>query len=346
MGQSKSYKYILIVISLMALATTNISTQIWDSFWITDPAWKASAIFTVAFSWGMPLLIAVTGGLLLDNDLTYSVKHTMSKMLPSAIFGCVFWWVVCTLIYMKNNCPNELDADTFFDSMAIVLDEPYNIKYLQTVVMLFAFFPLLKKIVDNVKLVFYALIVSFCISSLFPALENIPYVRYVTLFTNQINWNFFTAFGTYLFLEVWLSSKTFEWYYRTVIYCLGIFSTVAKYALTVFYSSGEIGFDHRFVDVNSPFTLFQVAAIIILVKTQTETIKLKSDNNIIKITARSAYGFIPGFVISQEFVNHVISFENLPIFIAIPLEIVLCFILAVVIGSSFRKLPLLSYFTN
>ena len=69
------------------------------------------------------------------------------------------------------------------------------------------------------------------------------------------------------------------------------------------------------------------------------------ENRLVKVTARSAYGFIPGLVISQGLLNYAVSFEGLQVLPTIIIESALCFLLAAVIGIALRKIPVLSFFT-
>lgn len=346
MCRKKTYINVLALLSLLALIISNVSTQVWDAFWIADPSWKISGIYTVLSSWGLPMFILTIGCFLLTNNNTLSVEYVYKKMFPKAAIGCLVWWIITALIYMKYNFPTELDTDTFFECMAAVLDSPYNIRILHLVVALWAFYPLLKRIANNKSMTFYACIVFFSVSMLLPFLENFKYIRYITLFTNQINWNFFTAFGGYLFLGIWLSNKTFEWHHRMVIYCLGALSTVAMFACTVFWSAENTGFDHRFVAESSPFVLFQVVAIFVLTKAISDKAKnTSSTNSILNQAVEASYAMIPGYVISQGLVSYLITVEKIPIAFSIPLEAVICFLFSLAIGLCIKKIPLISYFT-
>lgn len=342
----KSYKYALIAVALLAVAVFNISSQVWDTFWITETSWLVGAIYTVLSAWGLPLLIACIGMVYLADAPDYSAKYVFTRLLPRALVGCVVWWVVLALLYMRINCPNEMDTDTFFECMSKVLETPYNGKFLQLVVAFFSFYPLLKQIANDKKMVRYAVVIFYGFSALLPALKQIPYVNYLTLFTSQINWGFFTAFGLYLFLGVWLTQTEFKWHQRILIYCLGILATVAMCACTVFLSAKSIGYDHRFVADTSPFTAMQVTALVVAVRKIFCMEKIRNGNSrMLRSVAVSAYGFIPAFTIAQELTKQLISAESMPLVLAIPVKAVLCFAVAIAFAKCMTRIPILSYFT-
>lgn len=346
MKQMKSCKYALISVALFAMAVFNISSQVWYTFWIAETSWQVGAVYTVLSAWGFPLLIAGFGMVYLADKPDYSAKYVYTRQLPVALIGCIVWWVVLALLYMRYNCPNEMDTDTFFECMSKVLETPYNGKFLQLMVAFFSFYPLLKRIANDRKMVRYAVIIFYVFVAVFPGLTQIPYVKYLTLFTSQINWGFYTSFGLYLFLGVWLTQTEFKWHQRIVIYCLGVLATVAMYACTVFLSAKNIGYEHRFVADTSPFTAMQVMALIVAVQRLFRIEKLRDGNHgLIRGIAVSAYGFIPAFVIGQEFAKQLISGESMPLALEIPVKAIICFAAAFVLAKCMTRIQILSSFT-
>ena len=237
MSTRQTYKGILSILVMLTIAICNVSSDIWNSIKISDPSWDLYGTITVITQCGLPLLICLIGMIYLDRDIYYSTSMVYKKLLPQATIACSFWWIISALIQLKTNHSNEMDFDTFLECMGKVLYEPFNIFLLQLFVIMFAFYPLLTRILSNNKLLFYALITSFAICMFFPAIEQIPYIRYVNLFTNQINWNFFTSYGFYLLFGIWVMRTNFDWHHRIVVYCSGVLSSVAMITLTKIIST-------------------------------------------------------------------------------------------------------------
>lgn len=344
MNRIKPYTYGLLTAAMLGIALFNVASSYWSACKTGSAAWSACGIYTALSAWGVPLFTAGIGTAYLTEG-TYSAGFIVKKRLPRALLGCLIWWVVCTLVMMKYTRPNEPDFDTFFECMGRVLNAPYNISLLQLAAVFFAFYPLLKRIADNEKLTRYAVIVFFVFSAAVPAIQYIPYVNVVNLFLNQINWGFFTAYGLYLFLGLYLLRRPFAWHERTVIYCLGVLGTVAMYCCTVFISGSGKGFKDAFVGVNSPFTVMQTAALIVLIKHTIGRRQRLLDNAFTQAASRAAYAFVPLISAAQLMLTQVLSLKPEPQALTVPLYALLFWLCAAVTAGVIRRIPVLSYFS-
>ena len=338
MNRKKTYIHILTLLAMFAIAISDVTTDIWHATPEINIVWDFYGWITVATRWGLPLLIATFGMAVFNNDMSLSNNIIYRKILPQAMISCCVWWSVSALIYLKTNFPNEIDIDTFLECMSYVLEPPYNVCFLQMVVVFFAFYPLLSRIIKDDKLLTYAVAINFLICSVFPLLANIPYVRVITLFTNQINWNFFTPYALYLFIGIWASRKNFEWHNRILIYCLGVFSTVAMFTLTKIFSAGILDVDSRFMNDNSPFIAFQILALITGFK---QLFKSDVKNNFVKSTlselSKNRYAYVATYMIGFGFINNFAS-ENNTILLIIATYL---FINGLCLFC--RRLPIISY---
>lgn len=335
----------MLSVSLAAIALWNIALPLLNATPLKDAQWSITGIYSILSAWGFPLLIAGMGCCYLTESETYSTGFILTKRLPRALIGCIVWWLISTLTLMKYSRPDEIDIDTFFETMAKVLEPPYLAKFLILVVVFFAFYPLLKRIADDQKLTGYAVLVFAAISVLVPILRYIPYLKYVYLFAVQINWGFFTEFGLYLFLGIFLSRKTIEWHLRVVIYCAGILSTVAMYACTVWTYSEENGMDNSFICEASPFTALQTTAIIVLILSLVNKKRTEKASRIWKEIAQCSYAFIPMSAVLILVIDKTLSLDTLPTAGTIPIEMLIVLLSALAFSIVIRRLPVLSYFT-
>ena len=335
----KNYIYIgiLCILAMFAVAFSDISSDIWSSQVISDPRWYGYGIATVCTQWGVGLIVALLGLIYLNTDMPYSNRVVYGKLLPTAVVACLLWWITDALMYQKTNFTNDLDWDTFFECMGNVLKERPTVFILQLFVALFAFYPLLTRILRDQKTLFYGMSVSFVIGMALPMLEQIPYVRYLNLFTNQINWNFFTPFGFYLFLGVWAMKTDFQWHHRVVVYCAGFLSTVAMLALTKIFSATALGVDTRFMEMNSPFGAFQVLAILVLVK---QVVRSYRGNKwvclVLRECAMNLYGYIALYTVITEIVaKYVMGDVAILALSCVVISNIVCVLLRRIPGASF-----------
>lgn len=338
MSTRQTYKGILSILVMLTIAICNVSSDIWNSIKISDPSWDLYGTITVITQWGLPLLISLIGMIYLDRDIYYSTSMVYKKLLPQATIACGFWWIISALIQLKTNHSNEMDFDTFLECMGKVLYEPFNIFLLQLFVIMFAFYPLLTRIVSNNKLLFYALVTSFVICMFFPAIEQIPYIRYINLFTNQINWNFFTSYGFYLLFGIWVMRTNFDWHHRIVVYCSGVLSSVAMITLTKIISASLLDIDSRYVNISSPFVVFQALAVMVLLK---QIISTNFKTPILKIVTNELAYNIYGYIVTFVIINNIISYY---ISSGIAFLLPLCSCIATNIVCAFlRRLPIVSF---
>lgn len=345
MNQIKAYKNILLPLSFVAMAVFSLASPAWSGFQMSQVSWRICGVYTALSAWGVPLWICGVGVAYLTGDNVYDTGFVMKKRLPRAAVGCLVWWMVSTLVMMKYTRPNELDFDTFFECMGSVLNSPFNLRLLQLCVIFFAFYPLLRKIAKNERLTGYAVAVFFVFAALVPAIEYIPYVNHLNLFLKQVNWGFFTSNGLYLFLGLFLLRKSFVWHERTVIYCLGVFGTVAMYCCTVFVSPQDGGYDGVFVGEASPFTAMQVSALVVLVRQHAGKKGRLLHSGAASVAAGAAYAVIPAFTVMRYLLEKHIAFGAMGLAAAIPLEAALLTVCAIAFAAIVRRIPVISYFT-
>lgn len=346
MSGIKQYKNILLPLAMLAMAFYAVASQFWGAASTGSADWRVSGVYTVLSAWGVPLWTAGIGIAYLSGGSGCSVSFIMKKRLIPALVGCLVWWMISALLMMKYTRPNETDFDTFFECMGKALNSPCNARLLQLAAVFFAFYPLLRRIADSEKLTGYAVAVFLVFTAVIPAIEYIPFVNYVNLFLKQINWGFFTSYGLYLFLGIWLLRRPFEWHERAVIYSLGVLSTVAMYCCTVFMTEGDKGFSHKLTGEDSPLAVLQVAALIVLVKYTAgrggRLLRLPATET----AACSAYVFVPMLCTAQYFLGKTLPFNIGITALQIPAEALLYALFAAVTAALIRKLPLISYFSR
>ena len=274
---------ILTLLSLIAIAISSSAMH-------NTSAWGRSAMALAAVSrWGVTAFIAAHGVRFFGGSLDYSLKHIIKKLVLPSASVCAVFWIAAALLYMNLNFPNDMDRQTFFECMAAVSYEPYNIRLLQLIFMMAVFTPIMQKAAKNIRLTGYTVLIFFLLGSVNTILTEIPYVGMITSFTNQVNWGFFTAYGLYALLGCYIDKAEFEWHWRVVIYSAGVLCTAALYALSIRYTAND-----KLMTVigdSSPLTALQTASVMVFIKYLSRRIKL-SDNTRIKLRVYAGGGYI------------------------------------------------------
>ena len=211
--------------------------------------------------WGLPLLAMLVGIYYFTGVYSRSFGFLWTRIIPTALISCAFWWAVTAVIQMQQNYPNEADMLTFMQCMSEVLDAPANIRFLQMICSMFLLYPLLQRIVRHQETLRYSLIALFAMTIIEPLLHEIPYCQIVTVFLDQLNWGFFRAWGFYVLLGVYLDKHQLTWQNRLLLYTLAIISVGVVFLLDVKSLP-----NYRFMSFDSPFSALQAVAVAILIR--------------------------------------------------------------------------------
>ena len=257
--------HILLAIgALLALTAQNTVIPLWQQTQVGMAQWTQCNQFYALTQWAIPVLTAITGGVFLLSSDAWNLRTLWMRIVPITAIGCVCWWSACAVIYLQQHYPVEMDWQTFFHCLSLVLSEPSNIGYCQMLVSMFMLYPLLRRIAADRQVLGYCLIVLFLVNTLLPVLQYIPHVSITALFFNQLNWGFFRIWAFYLLLGAYLTKHLPSWPVRLAAYCAGIISTGLTVALTAWFTKTAPGYCSDYIGIASPLTAMQTTALLIL----------------------------------------------------------------------------------
>lgn len=347
MYQRKKYYNCIIAVAMVVFCFFNVSTQMAENAALSGFDGKL-CVFTAALAApALPLMISGIGGRFLDNSLDLSLRTIICNYLPKAALSALCWWIAIALLFMRMEYPTELDVDTFFDCLSVVLENPYCVRFYQLCFVMVLFYPLLKKAANSAKAMQYTLLVSFGLCVVNPLLEMVPYVRYITLFTNQINWHFFSAYTFYLFLGMYLRKREIPGYWRAVIYCAGVLSAIAMYMFTVVADANLKGFTDEWMSDASVFVAVQTFSILVFVKAIVARKKEKtSTGTLLREVGGYGYAFIAFYTASDIVTSQGLMLENYAVPAALIMKTLICLCFCIVMGYGAKRLPILSYIST
>ena len=347
MYQQKKYYNCIIAVSMVAFCLFNVSTQMAVSVAVASFDGKLCIFIAALAAPALPLMISGIGGRFLDSSMDLSLRTIARRYLPRAALSALFWWISIALLFMRIEYPTELDTDTFFDCLSMVLENPYCVRFYQLSFVMVLFYPLLKKAANSEKAMQYALLVSLGLCILNPMLEMIPYVRYITLFTNQINWQFFTAYTFYLFLGMYLRRQKIPGHWRIVIYCAGALSTIAMYMLTVVFNANLNGYTDEWMSDTSVFVAIQTLAILVFIKSIITRQKEKTETrSVLRELGGYGYAFIAFYTVSDIVTSQGLLLENYAVPVVLITKTLVRLCLCIGMGYGAKRLPILSYISS
>ena len=270
------WQLLLAVAALLALTMHNSLQPLWSQFQIGMAQWTQANQLQAMTQWAVPAFAALTGSIFLAPSHEWKMKTLWRRILVPAVLSCIFWWCACAVMYLQQHYPAEMDPQTFFHCLGLVLTSPANISYCQMLVSMFLLYPLLRRIAAEKQVMSYCLLILFVLNLLLPLLRQVPHISVAMLFFDQLNWGFFRAWAFYLLLGAYLSKHALPWQGRLAIYCLGMISTALIIALTSWMTKDGMGYYAEFTGMHSPFTACQVAAVIVLSREMLGHVRISS----------------------------------------------------------------------
>lgn len=347
MYQRKAFYNLIVLIVMLAFALFNVSTQIAEYIGVAGVDGRVFYFVAALSAGAIPLLIAALGGQFLDNAKCVTTSKLCRTWVPRMALSCLFWWMIMALLYMKAEYPSDLDVDTFFECLATVLENPYCARIYHLVFMMVLLYPLLKRIADSLRAMQYIIIVSFCLCVLNPLIGQLPYISYINLFTDQINWQFFSVYALFLFLGVYINRQELELHWRIVIYCLGGLSTAAMYMLTVIYSASLNIFDDEWLNENSIFVFLQSLAVLVLLNQLSKKCATQRRiEGILNEVGRYGYTFAAVYTISETLISQVLTFEDASAPLTMMLKYTTCLVICGIIEFGMKRIPILFYLSK
>lgn len=364
---------ILLMLSSICFALSFLSENAMETIEKNTTDFLSCNCFTALSQWGIPLLIMTVGCVYLRGEYSFSLealsvigyitsrkasvcqnagnskdieKTKFRNLILRSVISCVLIWFFVALVYISAAHKGEYDIDTLFECMARVLKKPYYISFYQLVVMLFVFYPLIKRIMSDRKLTTYAAALFFLIAVLNRIISFVPYLNYLYMFTSQLNWNNFTVYGFYLFLGGLLYQTKLKWYFRMLVYLGGIMSSSVIYYLNILS-----GVEKPDKDLVSALILIlsavQACAVFEAVKSLSEKLSPKLRVGLfIDSLSENVFIFIPVFICLYYSLRNYINLSFLPFSLEMLIELIFYYTLALTFCYIIRRIPKVKYLTT
>lgn len=189
--------------------------------------WQAMNIYNSLTRFCLPCFFLMSGALFLNPEKEVSIGKLYKKNILRLVTAYAFWLVFYACISPVN----------FADFLQRLLDAPYHMWYLRTLVVLYMLTPVIRPAMKNEKLVQYFLAIGLTCFVLLPALRYWPVAAPVANVLNEtFPLEYFSGYLVYFVLGYYLSSHDFAKKTRTVMYVLGVLSFVCIAGLTAAWS--------------------------------------------------------------------------------------------------------------
>ena len=262
-------------------------------------AWKQSLVVDVLFYWAVPVFFMISGATLIGYDKKYSSVLFLKKRVKKTVIP-FFIWSMVAFAYQCITGAIKIQQITFKSFLnGIFLTEYMGVYwFFVPLFMTYMCIPVLSKLVDNKKILWYISGMAFMTYSVFPFLSTVTGIAWNPSFS-------FPMAGGYLMYTVlgWLLHNTdFSQKSRRWIYALGVFGMSVRYVGTYCLSNQETGVNTLFWEyMNWPSVCFAVAVFVFAEHVNWEKIlKKEKIKELIQSLADGCFGI---YLVHMYFIN-------------------------------------------
>lgn len=308
--------------------------------------WWVGNIFNSATRWSVPVLILITGKLMLDNKREEEIFTFLRKRLVKVVIPLVAWSFIYILLVNKLNIEWGSQFVLSFLKKLYLGNVHIHLWYLYMIVGLYLITPIIKPYINNVKKdnLIYFIVIWFIANGI------IGFSEKFTGYSLAFNLSFFHWSIGYFILGFILGKYDLSKVQEGIIYILGFLGLVAtiygSYLITKF--NNGIIIDHGY-SYYAPNVIFTSVAVFLMGK-KIDWYKLIGDNKLINKIIKSLSSTSFGIYLVHLLVLRVISSGYLGITInpasfnpvlSIPLVSIITFIISHFIVVILQKIPLL-----
>lgn len=161
------------VFATLAVMIIHISGQHFYDTDVRGIAWQSFNIYDSLFRWGVPVFAMISGALFLSRDIP--IRRIYTKYVLRMAVAFLFW---CFVYYLCGGQGiKEQFLGLFSDGKTYryieILDCPYHLWFVLTISGIYICLPIIKKIVEDMKVTRYFLVIAFIFVSVLPLISVI-----------------------------------------------------------------------------------------------------------------------------------------------------------------------------
>jgi len=339
MNEDKNIAYydVLRNIAIVGVILIHVSAIYWRqtpiSFeWLIANTYHSLARFSV------PVFFMISGALLLSPERKFSIGRLYRKNIARLVVSYCFFGSIYVLVY--NSTPERFDVK--------LISGHYHLWFIYVMIGLYIITPFLRKIMEDISLIKYLLLLTFLFSWCVQFISPLPVVGEDALrIVKRMQMDAFGGYVGYFVLGYYLTVRHCGAKETAVIYCLGILSLIFTISATGFggiYLSK--GIDH-FNDYCIPPTFFISTAVFIWVKNimKKRRIPIKILNASSYLSKLSFGIYLCHVLILDIIVKALQPFEIMSYpFAGIPVIVVLVYFFSALISGCLKRIPILNQY--
>ncbi len=330
--QNVAYLDVLRIIATFGVITLHVCANGFNRYHYTSFDWCVSAIGDSLVRWAVPIFVMISGTLFLNPNKEITVKEIFYKRIPRLLSAYVFWTIFYSLVVICRDIVSNGGEYTFKLGHFVPF---YHLWFLPMLMGVYVFIPFIKKIVTDEKLMKYGLIVWLCyIFGNFVLRIDIPQISFL------FKMNAIVGYAGYFMLGYYVSIHKITHKQRKIIYLLGILGGIITIAGIIGLSIFKGKADTTFFENCSIHVIMMALALFVFVKENSKVFESKI-SGFIKYVKKNLFGIYLVHAFWLPVVNNKIFRDATNDLIAIPIIVIVVFILSLYTTKLIRLIPFL-----
>lgn len=346
----KKEKYIYLdvarIIATIAVVLVHIASlkPNWTIYDFDSPEWKIFCSYALITKWAAPLFCLISGALFLDPDKNVTAKKLYTKNIPRILVGLIVWstFHILSLVHIFDM---ELTTAAFIKKVAA---GHYHQWYLYMIIGFYILVPVLRKITADKKSTQYLLAIAIAINFVIPFLQLHQKLDWTVSITDQMFMEL-PGYLAYFLVGYYIHKYDFSKITKAFIYIGGVASFFIAITQTIAKSIENNAFFKPYTNYYSVTVLIQTIFMFVLIKDICSKINFKPRcEKALAVLSKDTFGIYqmhPFFIMvfAEYFGINTTAFGTVTVtpIIAIPVILVVTYVICEVISHILNKIPLI-----
>lgn len=332
------------LIAAFAVIVVHIVAQKWYSTSVDSLEWQIFNCYDSIVRWAVPVFVMISGALFLGKE--HSVKRIYTKNIFRIVVTFVFWSAIYILLDSLLLNTNY----SFKEMVTNFLIGKYHLWFLFMIVGLYLVVPILNKIVNDKKIAWYFVFLSFLFAFFIPQCSNIIELKshgissMMNEMVSKLKLHLPLGFSGYYVLGYLLFNSDIKKKKQLIIYILGIIGLVLTITSTSFLSVGfktPLGIFYDDLSVN---TLMVSVAVFVFAKSHFNNCTLLHKKNALFFLSKCSFGVYLIHVFIIEFLdkNYFDTIGIINPILSIPIFSVIVYLISFLLSAILNKIPIVN----
>jgi len=339
------------IFSIFFVIVIHITAIDWYAKDPTSFGWNILNIYDSISRFCVPVFLMISGALFLSKK-NIDIKKLYTKNIMRLVVALMFWAFIYAIV-SNWRLLNNFSLNNFFIIVNSFNKINYHLRFLLSLIGVYIFIPLIKKVTEDEKLFKYLLIISIIFSIIIPTINiTFDYLNYFggynpfyQLYYSLTNWlfkihiPFVSGYLTFFLTGYKLFKDPIK--NKKLIYLLGVISLLFTVLATAFVSIKYNTPVEAYYSYNTINVYLLAIAVFVFFKEEVSKIKFNDKvTRFIKILSDSIFGI---YLIHVIFIIFIKDFNLLPLnmnyILAVPLFSLIVFIMSFIAIYLIRKIP-------